>query len=390
MKALGADVVVIGAGIMGVATAFHLAEAGVDVLVVDRAGPGSEASGVNAGTLALQNKKTPMIPMAIEAARTWAEMGRLLDADVGYVRCGGIRVAESEAEALDLAKAVADQQALGLDVSLLDPPSLREMRRFLGPGVVAASYCPADGFGNPLVATRAFARAAERRGARFLLKARVTAIRTAADGLRVETSQGTLTAGRLVNAAGVWAGQVAALLGIQIPIRCDVNQLLISHRCPPILPRVITHIRGNLTLKQLPVGSVIVGGGWQGRGGLDGDVKELDVGNLAGNLRLATRVVPALRRLTILRAWSGFEGVSLDALPLCGPVRGVEGFYVVACARGGFTLGPVLGRLVAELLTSGRTSLPIDAYDPLRFGEGPGGAEAAAPEEETGARGEDE
>jgi glycine/D-amino acid oxidase-like deaminating enzyme len=130
----------------------------------------------------------------------------------------------------------------------------------------------------------------------------------------------------------------------------------------------VTHIGGVLSLKQYPNGTCLIGGGWQGRGGPeDGGRRELHYENLLHNMRVAAEVVPALAELRVVRAWSGFEAVAPDALPVVGRLPGHEDAFVLAGARGGYSQGPALGRSLAGLMLEGRSSLPIERFEPARF-----------------------
>jgi glycine/D-amino acid oxidase-like deaminating enzyme len=111
----------------------------------------------------------------------------------------------------------------------------------------------------------------------------------------------------------------------------------------------------------------MIGGGWQGVGTLADGRKALDHESLIHNLRVATEVVPGLARLAIVRSWAGYEGSTPDALPLFGRLPGQDHVYITACCRGGFTQGLIFGRLMAELVATGETSMPVTAFDPRRF-----------------------
>ena len=128
------------------------------------------------------------------------------------------------------------------------------------------------------------------------------------------------------------------------------------------------HVGGVLSLKQYPNGSCLIGGGWQGRGGPADGRKELDYENLLHNLRVAAAVVPALAELRVLRSWSGFEAVAPDALPVLGRLpRHDDAVRAGLRARGGYSQGPALGKLLAELMLRRETSLHVGLFDPARF-----------------------
>src|SRR5262245_45628352 len=360
------DVAVVGAGIQGLATALFLGRAGRDVVVFERGDPWREASGVNAGSLAIQNKRLPLIPLARAALEQWATFQQELG-DLGFVPSGGLRVAESEDDAARLRESADQQRALGVELEWLEGAALRRCAPWLGPHVAAATLCERDGFAIPLLAGPVLIKAASKAGVTVWPHAPVVAVRSDGDGLRIETSRGSARCRTLVVAAGTWSGEIARLLGVALPIDLDVNMLTITEAAGPVMDRIVTHVRGILTLKQYPNGTCMIGGGWQGRGDIATRRKDLDYESLLHNLRVAAAIVPGLARPNVVRSWAGLEGATPDLLPLLGRLPGHSNVFITACARGGFTLGPVLGRLLAELIVYGEASMPIDAYDPARF-----------------------
>ena len=153
------------------------------------------------------------------------------------------------------------------------------------------------------------------------------------------------------------------MMDVEVPITLDPQQCMITEQVPPIFPYIITHIQGNLTLKQLDDGNVLIGGGWKGIGDVSRHIKKVRCDSLIGNAQYACRGIPALADLAVMRCWTGLEGRSPDFLPLLGSLKHLPAFYAAACVKGGFTMGPVLGRLISELILSGKTSFPIKEFD---------------------------
>jgi glycine/D-amino acid oxidase-like deaminating enzyme len=357
------DVAVIGAGIQGLTTALYLAREGREILVLERGDPWREASGVNAGSLAIQNKRLPLVPFAREAVRQWASFQHDLG-DVGLTLAGGLRVAESDVDVARLRESAAQQRALGLPLEWLDGASLRQRAPWLGSAVLAATFCPEDAFASPLLAGRVLEDAIGKAG--VILRPQTSVLGVTGHG-QLETSRGSLRCRTLVMAAGAWSGQIGQWLGVSLPVGLDTNMLTITEPARPVMDRIVTNVRGTLTLKQYPNGTCMIGGGWQGHGDVVTRRKDLDYESLLHNVRVAAGVVPGLAPLHVVRSWAGLEGVTPDSLPLLGRLPGHDNVYVTACARGGFTLGPVLGRLLGELIVHGETSMPIAAFDPARF-----------------------
>ena len=148
-------------------------------------------------------------------------------------------------------------------------------------------------------------------------------------GFQLETNAGTLVVRRLVLAGGAWLGGLLGLLGVEIAVKALVNQLAVTERLAPVMRSVLTIANGLLSLKQFANGTVLIGGGWQGRGDLVSGETAIIEDNLYGNLRLAAWTVPRLRVARVVRIWLGFEAETRDAMPLVGPVPGVPGAFVI-------------------------------------------------------------
>jgi glycine/D-amino acid oxidase-like deaminating enzyme len=372
-----AQVCVIGAGVIGVAVALELAERGVDVLVVERSESGLEASAANAGTLAVQNKPLAAVPAALAAAELWIGLSERLGIDVEYERRGGFRVAHSEDDAARLAEAVRAQRAQGAEVELVAGAELRRAAPYLDPAVIAASYCPTDGMANPLAAFRGLLRSALRLGARVATRRAVTGIDVRGDHeFVVATTSGGVRCQWVVSAAGAWNRAVAQMAGVDLPLSAEVLQASITDSHLPLFPHIVTHVRGNLTLKQQRSGRVLIGGASRGEGNHETGEKRLVRDSLKANYRFATETVPGLAGARLLRAWPGFEGRTPDKLLLAGSVGRPRGLYVLGCGGGGFTFSPLAGKIAADFITRGEVADLARPFDPGRLLKHPAAAQA--------------
>lgn len=361
-----ADVIIIGGGAFGLFTALELTMRGCEVIVIDRGRIWGEASSVNAGSLGVQNKLPSLAPYALWAWEIWLELEGRLGCQLDVRRTGGFKVATTEEEADRLASTARSQSAAGVKIDLLDRVGVRHAAPWLGDAVVAAAYSPDDGFSSPTLLGPALRAANERAGVKLVENAEVTEI-TPGPRPKVSTTQGVFQSGALAITAGAWSGGVAAMLGSKLPVTLDVNMVSVTERAPSAIPGIVTHARGILTVKQVANGSCLIGGGWQGIGTLSDNRKEVDYDQLVHNLKLAMRIIPVLAAMNVLRSWAGYEGVTPDSLPYLGRFAGHENIFCAACARGGYTLGPLIGRLLAELISDGTTSRPIHHFDPGRF-----------------------
>lgn len=370
------DVAVIGAGIMGCATAYHLAKEGVDVVVLERGELNREASGTNAGNLHFQVTRLPdSSPERIAAARArvvlskpaadvWRTLEQDLGADLGVRIRGGLVVAETPAEVERLKLKADIERAAGVDSMVISGSEARRLAPELAGDLLAADYLEFEGFGNPLLVTPAYARAAMKHGARVHLHSQVLAIeRRHRGGFAIKTALGDIEAGRVVAAAGVWTGEVAAMLNVELPVEGHVITVAVTEPAPFRLQQMVQHIGRKLTMKQTEFGTFVIGGGWNGDLVGATGLKRTRFTSTTGNLFAAARVVPGIGVMRLLRTWGGISGSGRSYVPLIGEIPGTSGFFAVL-GGAGFTYGPLLGRLMAELLRTGHTSISIEAFAP--------------------------
>ena len=354
------DIAVVGGGIMGCAAALQMAAGGMRAVVLDRGDLGQGASGVNAGTLSLQIKRVKLMPYALAGHREWEAMG---DA-VGFRKTGGYTLAFTDREAELLAERQALKAEAGAPIVFVSNNALRAAEPDLSHQVVAASYCAEDGHANASLTGRYYRGRLRDADIPYRERQEVTAIARERGGFRVTTTSGELRATRLLLAAGAWLKPVAALLDVDLPVRARINTVCVTERMPPVMRHVIGHATGLLTMKQKADGTVLIGGGWQGRGTPQQGRGEVTTETLIPNVALAQHAVPALARARVLRAWTGFEANVPDFYPLAGALPGVPDAFVLGCVRGGYTIGPYIGRLMGDLIL-GRTP-ERSLFDPAR------------------------
>lgn len=384
------DVLVLGGGLVGCAAAYYLSRAGAAVTLIEQGDLNREASGRNAGSLHFQLEYrlvnfgdaqaaqfAEIIPLSLVAIDDWARLESELGADMEVEMNGGLIVAETPADAAMLEKRQALQERWGLPTQLLSAGEVRRLAPYLAESVIAAGYCAQEGHANPRLVAPAFAAAAENLGARILGHTRVTALQRDGSGWYVTTRHcdGTMTqivAPALLNAAGAWAGEIAAMAHLHLPIYPVPLSMNVLERSAPLIPHLVQHASRRLSLKQVGAGNILVGGGWPSRFASEHSTLDIHrrpepvLDNVIGNLALAARLVPTIGRLHLLRSWTGTTGVTADQMPLLGEVPEARGFYVAA-GGAAFTHGPTYARLISELIVAGRPSSAIDLYSPARF-----------------------
>jgi sarcosine oxidase, subunit beta len=359
------ECLIIGAGAIGSFTAYNLASRGHEVLVLERRVPGVEASGVNAGSLGVQNKPIRLVSLAAESVRMWEKFSDESGYDLGYHRTGGLRVAETEEGADRLRALASEQSAAGIDVTFLADDEVHYRAPYLSRNVCAANYCPLDGHNNSLVATPLVARAAARRGAEFALGVDAQSIKSDGSGVTVTTSKGQVSCEKLIITAGVWARDFLVNRGVELPVVLRSNQSMVTEPADDFIDHAIFHVDGHLTVKQVhPAGSCLIGGGWPGSGNFRQLERDVNVNSLTGNALLATRVIPALADYRILRSWSGFDWRTVDQMPVLGPLPHSENIFVCTSCYGGYTLSPILGQVLATLVADGTPRKDFEGFLP--------------------------
>lgn len=369
----GTDVAIIGGGVMGCAIAYELARRGVAVTVIEQREVAASASGASAGGVRQQGRDLRELPLALRAIPRWPGLANELGADVEYRRGGHLTLIEDEALLPAFAAGVERQRAAGLDIRLVEPRDLESLLPGVAPSVVAGSYTPEDGHANPILTTKAFADAAMRHGATLRERTTVTALRRDQTGriVAVETDAGMLPCRWVVNAAGAWAGAVARLAGAELPLRPACYQMLVTAPAPPLLSPVVGCVGRALSLKQVPEGSFVIGGGWAGTVHLDTGAPGTVGRHIAGSAAACTGILPLLRQLPLLRAWSGMEGESPDGIPMIGPAPDAPGlFHCCGFTGHGFAIAPEVGALVGAWLATGTPPNDATAFDPARFAGG--------------------
>ena len=175
----------------------------------------------------------------------------------------------------------------------------------------------------------------------------------------------SIDAKRIVLAGGVWLEAMCSWLGISIPIKTLANQLIITERFRPVMQTVLSIANGLLSLKQFANGTVLIGGGWQGKADRRAHQTEIIPENMLGNVRLARYVIPALAETRIVRAWVGFEAETTDAMPLLGALPGIDDAFVIGSVHSGYTSGPYMGQLLAQYILGQDLQMPL--FDPCRL-----------------------
>ncbi|GAB3250668.1 NAD(P)/FAD-dependent oxidoreductase [Kineosporia babensis] len=366
------DVVVIGAGVLGASAAYRLAEKGFSVEVLERGAPNREGSGTTAGNLHIQaihtrrpGQAVPVdsrrfLPLQKAASDRWSTVEAELGEELEVRRPGGFMVAETEDDLDQLTTKAVWEREVGIKTEILDGDTARAELPVLGPSVRAATWCPDDGYANPLLAGPAWLRAGMRLGVQLSPGTPVTGLERRGEGWEVTTPTGTTSCRWVVNTAGPWIQPLTALAGVELRMRPVAIQMHVTVRVPPLLPCLVQHIGRGLSVKQVTAGNVLIGGGWPAES-LDLDARShASLHSMAGNLAEAIRILPPLSRLSLLRMWAGPLAATPDEMPVIGAVPGADGL-LVAGGTYAFTFAPLWADVLAAAVL-GEPS-PIDVRD---------------------------
>lgn len=363
------DVIVIGGGLHGCSTALHLALRSARVVLLEKDNIGRHASGVNAGGVRRLGRALPEIPLSVESQKIWMHIGDLVDDDCGFVPSSQIKVAETEDELEQLKQRATEVQSLGFThEEIIDRQDLRKCLPALAEHCVGGMIVRDDGHANPFRTVQAFRRKGASLGVRMVEGLTVNAITRHAGTWTVETDRGPFSAPTVVNCAGAWGAGIAMMMGEgQLPLKAVALMLSITARMPPFVTPVVGAQGRTLSFKQFDNGTVLIGGGARGVANPQTNETQLDFKQLAVNVASAATLFPIMQKACIVRCWAGIEGIIADGLPVIGSGTVPGAWHAFGFSSHGFQLGPISGRIVADLVTDGDTPLPVTPFSITRF-----------------------
>jgi sarcosine oxidase, subunit beta len=367
------DVIVVGGGIMGAATAFFLRRRGRSVVLLERGLIGQQASGTNFGNVRRQGRFLPQLPLANRSREIWGRLGNLLGEDAEFLPTGHIRVTYGDEMTARVETYAREAQHYGLALEIISGNELRHRFPFLGPQVRAGSYSPLDGHANPRLAAPAFGRAARRDGALVLENTEIATVEKDGEDFRVESADGQLfRAPILMISAGAWANRLSAQFGEPVPLAIHGPQMAVTEPMPYAIAPVMgvsTDVPNEVVyFRQIKRGNIVFGGGNRGPASAETSRAAVLPENTLSQFEQIARIAPALRRLSIIRVWSGVESYLPDDIPIIGPSAKVPGlYYAFGFCGHGFQLGPGVGDVMAELIDTGKTTTPIEPFAITRF-----------------------
>lgn len=382
------DVAIIGGGLTGCASAYYLGKSGASVVLLEEGELNGGASGRNAGSLHFQlehrhvahearlaKSLEHLVRLSRVAIDQWRGLEEELGEDLELVMHGGLMVAETDAEVAKLERKALVEARHGLETHLLDGAEVRRIAPYLSERVRAASLCRDEGHCNPRLLTPAFARKSVALGAVLHTRTRIRSLHRDSGRWIVEASEPNgaavepVIADAVLDAAGAWAGEIAAMANFHLPIFPVGLLMNVTERVGPCIHHLIQHVGRRISMKQTHDGNIMIGGGWSVRMRRDAASRWVpgtpDLETVRGNMRIASELAPMIQDAHLIRTWSGIAGVTTDQLPIIGEIGGSR--FFVAGGGSGFTFGPTYARLISEQIVTGRADGSLEPYSPARF-----------------------
>lgn len=364
-----AEVIIIGGGVIGCATAYYLAKEGTSVIVLEGSDHiGNGGSSRNGGGVRQSGRDPRELPLAMYGIRNlWPHLSEELETDCEYHQDGNLRLGKTEKHR-EILEGLADRaRACGLDVRMIDGDEVRRINPHLSHEVTVASWCPTDGHANPLTTTLGFYKMARRLGARFITGEPVTELRTVKGKIRkVITPNNVYEGEQVLVAAGLHSREILGTVGIDVPMDGSLLEALVTEAEAPMFAQMLGTADADFYGHQTKHGSFVFGGS----SGLEPFYK--DNGTPVTSSRTAPcicrgimKYFPELADAKIVRTWAGWSDRSADGVPVLGAVDEIPGLYAACAFTGhGFGISPAVGDQLAKLIRTGSTDVDLS---PLRY-----------------------
>ncbi len=367
-----ADVIIVGGGIIGCATAYYLAKKGKTVIVLEKGLViGYGGSSRNGGGVRQSGRDKRELPLAMYGVQNlWPHLSEELGADVEYYQQGNLRLGKTADHLKILQGLTASAVSLGLDVKMINREEVREICPHLSAEVMGASWCQSDGHANPLLTTMAFFNKASQLGVRFLTGQNVLSIKMVGGQARkVVTTGGEYEAEKIVLAAGYESRAISQSVGIDVPMKTVALDTLITDAQPPMFYQMLGTAMADFYGHQTTHGSFVFGGGTPlDSASIGANADHPPVAATAATCKGILSYIPALKHAKVVRSWVGLLDVCADKVPVLSPVDEVPGL-ILACGFSGhgFGIAPAVGTVLAQLSCEEVPTIDISELGYERF-----------------------
>lgn len=370
------DVVIIGAGVHGLSTAYFLAKQGItNVALLDRGYLGGGGSGRTTAILRANYLTPQAIPFFAEGLKLYESLSQELGYNLLFNQMGRLDLGHTESAVFGLRMRTEFNRALGVDSTLIDPSQIKELvpaidlREGKDLPILAAMHHPPSGVIRHDAVVWGLARGADSAGAEIHTQTEVTGIRRSGDQVTgVHTNQGDIDSNVVVNATAGWCSTIASMVDVDLPVVTHPLQAFVTEPLKPFMNISVSSANLHVYVYQTDRGEVVIGGGVDPYPTYSQGSTLFAIEELAKH---ALDLFPCLREVNILRQWAGLCDMTPDYAPIMGEVPGVKGF-LLTCGWGtwGFKVAPVAGMRMAELIATGKTPEQIVPFSITRFAEG--------------------
>ena len=367
-----AEVIIIGSGVIGNATAYYLACKGRKVIVLEGSDNiGNGGSSRNGGGVRQSGRDPRELEMVMWGIQNlWPHLHEELDADVEYVQKGNLRLGKTTAHMQILQKLTDSAVKCGLDVRMIDAQEVRRINPYLSEEVIGASWCPTDGHANPMKTTLAYYRKARALGVRFITGEKVVRLEKNHGKLRkVVTAKNIYEAEKVLVAAGYESREIIRTVGIDVPMIKQRMQCLVTEAEPKMFEQMLGTAEADFYGHQSSHGSFVFGGS-SGQEGYESDKDRLIASSISVPCicRGILKYFPGLAETKIVRAWTGWIDPCVDGIPVMSNVEEAEGLYLATGFSGhGFGIAPAAGYHLSQMICEEEPVVDMRAFRYDRF-----------------------
>ena len=370
------DIVIIGAGVHGLATTYYLSKLGVtNVALLDKGYLGGGASARSTAILRANYVTTEGIPFFHESLKLYEDLAQDLNYNLLFSQFGRLELAHTESSIYALRIRAEFNSAMGVDSRVIGPDEIKkrvpplDMREGKDLPVLAGLYHPPAGVIRHDAVIWGYARAVDRTGAQIHPFTEVTGIqRSNGRVVGVETNQGKIQADIVLNCTAGWSSTVAKMVGLDLPLVTHPLQALVTEPLKPFLKTGVSSTNFHVYVYQTDRGELVIGGAVEP---YPTYIEKSTYSRLEELISHALKMFPCLEEVNVLRQWAGLCDMTPDYAPIMGAVPGIDGF-LLNCGWGtyGLKAAPIAGKTMAELIATGKTPDLIKPFSINRFTEG--------------------
>ena len=375
MSSRVADVIVIGGGVVGCATAYYLAKSGNNNVIVLEANEsvGHGGSSRNGGGVRQSGRDVRELPYAIYAVQNmWPHLSEELGVDVEYYQKGNLRLGKTDAHLKKLETLASNARSLGLDMNVVDAKTVKEICPYLSDDIIGASWCPTDGHANPMLTTLAYYKRSVEMGVRYFTGAAVKSLKKIKGKARkvILTTGEEFEAETIIVAAGYESRYITRSVGIDIPMTRYFEEALVTEMQPHMFDIMLGTADADFYGHQAQHGSFVFGSESGLEEATDMSLKELRTNSLtvSAGCRAIMGYIPLLADAKIVRTWGGWLDDCYDGVPVISKIDEVPGLIVACGFTGhGFGTAPAVGLMLSQMVSGEETVVDISALKYDRF-----------------------